>query len=371
MLVGGPLYVWCAAPPSPSPPSSCTALRAKVHPPYPYPWSTAPLSAASLGAPGCEKSEPCAPRTPPCGWRLCVCHNHPVAAGLPRVQLLFYQLSDCLGCGDMSSSLQDHCLEDDGPLRFPLSAPHPTQHSLQCLHEVSPNLPAWRVIAPWWHDHKVASPRLSRCVVTDSALKMCVRFGVDPVSVDLPETDFLQGWGVPWLVPLLPFPICGFWCLVNPSPLLRSSVFRSWKGYGYVSSRSVLFPLFFCSCLSLPSLRAPVSPLSLLRPRLLSRCSLWHPLLVPSGLGRNVGTLPQTLAGHTGASVFAALASCGLTPRRGLTFAAGVDGWTVRSCWCHGMSRRCRPLLLHPPYPLDLNWLARWTSLFIFAFDYL
>ena len=32
---------------------------------------------------------------------------------------------------------------------------------------------------------------------------------MDPVSVDLPETDFLQGWGVPWLVPLSPSPSAG------------------------------------------------------------------------------------------------------------------------------------------------------------------
>ena len=120
----------------------------------------------------------------------------------------------------MSGLLQDHRLEDDEPLRVSLSVLHPLQLSPQCLHEVSPNLPTRRVISPRWRDLAVTPPRLSRRVVTNSAVEVYARVGVDPFSKDLPETEVLRDWGVPWLVPLLPFPIRGFWRLVAPSPLL-------------------------------------------------------------------------------------------------------------------------------------------------------
>ena len=79
-----------------------------------------------------------------------------------------------------------------------------------------------------------------------------------------------------------------------------------------VLARSVTFPFSFYVRLSLPSLCVPAPPLSLPRLRILYMCALRRPLLVPSGLGRNVGTLPQTLAGHAGKIGLAALASRGL-----------------------------------------------------------
>ena len=111
--------------------------------------------------------------------------------------------------------LQDHCLEDDEPLQVPPSVPHPEQLSPQRLNESSPDFPAWHVIAPRWHDRKVTPPRLPHLVVADAAVEVCARVGVDPVSVDLSETDVLRGRGVTRPVPLFPFPIRRFCCLAD------------------------------------------------------------------------------------------------------------------------------------------------------------
>ena len=127
-----------------------------------------------------------------------------MASGLPSVQSILYPSLDCLGCGDMSGSLKDHRLEDDGLLRVPLYVMHPLQLSHQSLHKASPDLPAWRVIAPRWHDHEVTPPPLPRLVVPDSAVEVCARVGVNPVSVDLPKTEFLRGRCVSWHVNPLP-----------------------------------------------------------------------------------------------------------------------------------------------------------------------
>ena len=266
LLVCGPLGAWCAAPPSPSPPSLYTSLCAVVRPPSPYLQSTALPSASSLGAPGCEKSDPGAPQTPSCGRRLvtvrtsagCVLHEHPVMAGLTSGQPLSYPPSDGMGCGDMSGSFQDHNLEDDEPLRVPLSVLDPSQLSPQCLHEASPNLPAWRVIVPRWRDHEVMPPRLPCRVIANSASEVCARVDVDPVSIDLPETEVIRGQCLPWLVPLIPFPISRFRRLAALFPSLRAAGRRSWRGgrFVYHSAESIMMILIsaYLESLSTPSL---------------------------------------------------------------------------------------------------------------------
>ena len=176
---------------------------------------------------------------------------------------------------------------------------------------------------------------------------------MDPVSVDLLDTEFLWGRSVPWLVPLLPFPILRFRRLAAPFPLLRTAGCCSWRGCGFVSSRSVLFPLSFRTHPGIPSLCAPAPLLSFPCPCLLCLSSLRRLLIVPLDLGRDVSALPQTLTGHAGASGLAALALRGLARQRGPTFAAGVDGRTIRSFWCSGVSRRHCLLLLHPLFLLD------------------
>ena len=60
-----------------------------------------------------------------------------------------------------------------------------------------------------------------------------------------------------------------------------------------VLAQSVTFPFSFYVRPSLPSLCVPAPPLSLTRLRILYMCSLRRPLLVPSGMGRNVDTLPR------------------------------------------------------------------------------
>ena len=150
--------------------------------------------------------------------------------------------------------------------------------------------------------------------------------------------------------PPSPFPIRWFHCIAVPFPLLRSVGRCFLRGCRFVSARSIFLPLPLHTCPGLPSLRAPAPPLSFPRPRLICASSLHHPLLVPPGLGRNVGTLP-----NAGASSLASLASHGLARRCGSALAAVVDVRTSLSCWCCGVILRRRPLLLQPLFPLDID----------------
>ena len=222
-------------------------------------------------------------------------------------------------------------MEDNETLRVPLYVPYPAQLSPQCLHEESPNLPAWGAIAPQWHEPEVTPPHLPRRIFDNAAVEVCARVGVDPVSVDLPYTEVLLGWSVPWLIPLLPFPIRRFCRLAATFLSLRANGCCLRRGCRFVSARSVLFSLSFRTRPGLPYLYAPAPTLSFPRPRLFCVSYLSRPLLFLSGLGHDVGTLTQTLAGHADASGLAALASHGLACRCGPAFSAGVDGRTIRS----------------------------------------
>ena len=148
-----------------------------------------------------------------------------------------------------------------------------------------------------------------------------------------------------------PLPIRGFRCLVAPSPLfpLRWSPLVEGVRVCLRPFCSLSPILLYTSNSSL--LCAPKPTISLTRTCLLYVSYLRHPLLVPSGLGQNVGTLPQTSAGHAGVSGLEALASHRNARRSRPTFTAGVDGRTSRSCWCSSVSRQRRPLLLHHPPP--------------------
>ena len=68
-------------------------------------------------------------------------------------QYLLYTLTDGLGCGDMTGSLQDHCLKDDEQLGVPQSVPHPLELRPHHPDKPAPESPTRRVIAPRWHDH--------------------------------------------------------------------------------------------------------------------------------------------------------------------------------------------------------------------------
>ena len=76
-----------------------------------------------------------------------------------------------------------------------------------------------------------------------------------------------------------------------------------------VSTRSVPFTITSCTRLSLPPLHAPAPPHSLSCTHASYVCSQRYLMLAPSGLGRDVGTLSQTLTGHAGAIGLAVLAS--------------------------------------------------------------
>ena len=117
-----------------------------------------------------------------------VLHYHGMLTLRPGVQPLSNAPTDGLGCSDMSGLLHDHRLKDDKPLRFPQSVPHPLELHPQRPNEPAPNSPTWRVIAPRWHGRKVTPPLLPRRVVTDASVQMCAWIGMNPVSIDLPET---------------------------------------------------------------------------------------------------------------------------------------------------------------------------------------
>ena len=192
---------------------------------------------------------------------------------------------------------------------------------------------------------------------------------MNPFYVDLPEVVFLQVQGVAWNTPLFPSLSAGSSVWSRTPPSLRSAGLRSRRGSELVSAHSVPFPLSSCARPSLPPLCAPVPPLSFPCPRLPYVSSLHYPLLVLLGLGRDVGTLPQTLAGHAGAIVFAAFSSRGLARLHGPAFATGVDRQKSQSFRCHGVSRWSRLLIFHPFPPLNIDWSARWTVLTMFVFD--
>ena len=109
-------------------------------------------------------------------------------AGPPGIQPLLDPAPDRMRCSDLAVLLQDHCLEYDEPLRFPLPVPHPLHLGAEHPDKPAANLPTRRAIAPRWHDRKVTPPHLPRRVVSNSAVEMRARVPVNPVPVDLLET---------------------------------------------------------------------------------------------------------------------------------------------------------------------------------------
>ena len=99
-------------------------------------------------------------------------NQHRMLAFPPGVQPFFYATSGCLGCGDMTGSLQDHLLEDDEPIRAPPSVRHPVHLLPQRHDKPSTDFPTRRIIAPRWHDREVTPPCLPRRVVADISVEM-------------------------------------------------------------------------------------------------------------------------------------------------------------------------------------------------------
>ena len=95
-----------------------------------------------------------------------------------------------------------------------------------------------------------------------------------------------------------------------------------------VAERS--FPVSLCEFPCLPPLWSPTPPSSLTCLLLLYLLSLVCLLLALSGIGRDVGALPQTLVCHAGAVGLAELASCRLACRRWPALAAGIDSRAIR-----------------------------------------
>ena len=133
--------------------------------------------------------------------------KHPTSYGLPGVEPLIDQPPYCVGCGDMSGSLQYHHLEYDEPLRVPPSVPHPTHLVSQSPYKAAPYLTSWHIIEAGGHDREVMPPPLPHTIVRDAPVEVITSIGVYLVPVYLLDSEVLQGRGVTQQIYLLPFPV--------------------------------------------------------------------------------------------------------------------------------------------------------------------
>ena len=150
-------------------------------------------------------------------------YQHPVTPCLTGVKPLLNPLSYCLGCGEMTGLLQNNSLKDYQPLQVPQSVPHPAQLFHQGHHKASPDLPNWIIVAPGGHDRKVTPPPLTSLIVPYAAMKFSARVRVNPVSVDLFESEVLWGQGVARNIIPIPLPVLLIQKLFYPASLLRPS----------------------------------------------------------------------------------------------------------------------------------------------------
>ena len=104
-------------------------------------------------------------------------------------------------------------------IQVPQSLPHPPQLFPKHPDKMPAYFPARHVIAPQWHDRKFRPPRLPQRVISDAAIQVGARVGMNPVSVDLPELKVLRSQGVPRIVPLCPSPLCPCRCRAALSSL--------------------------------------------------------------------------------------------------------------------------------------------------------
>ena len=190
-----------------------------------------------------------------------------------------------------------------------------------------------------------------------------------PVSIDLLDTKVHRGWGVPRLVPLLTSPLHQYRRRAALSLLRNAASCHSSWGCRCVTARSIILCLDLRSRPWLLCPRPPAPPLSLPRSRLPCDCPPLCPMLVPSSMGCDIGTLSQTSAGQAGASGLAELTSRVLAFQYGPAFTAGVDGRTSRLFWCRGVSHRRCPFLLQLFFTLDLDQSASCSNLVISVFD--
>ena len=140
---------------------------------------------------------------------------------LPGVNPLLNPLSDCVGCGDMMGLLQDHRLKENEPLRVPQSVPHPTQLLHQVHHKASPNITTWHVVPPEGNDRKVTLLPHSSLIITNASMKVSAKVGVNPVPIDLLESEVFRGEGVAQQIFPPPLPVLLIQRFVAPTPLLH------------------------------------------------------------------------------------------------------------------------------------------------------
>ena len=236
-------------------------------------------------------------------------HQHPVLACFPGVEPLLDTPPDCVVCGYISVSLQDHFLKENEPLRVPPSFPYPTQLFNQSLDKATPYLPTWSVLEPEGHD---LVPHRPWCLCGGE--RRCWRA---PSTRGYPEVGGPPGSGCsPSDIP--PPPTCSLVAAVGSSLPVSLPYWFLFREGGDMSSP--------CACPCLPPLCLYAPHSSLPRPLLLLWLCLTCLLLAMSSLRRNVGALTQTSEWHAGAIDLAALASRGLTRQRRPEFIASVNG---------------------------------------------
>ena len=72
---------------------------------------------------------------------------------------------------------------------------------------MSPYLPTWRVVALVGHDREVTPPSLPSLIVRDSSMEVSAGVGVQPVPIDLLESEVLRGQSVAQEISILPLPV--------------------------------------------------------------------------------------------------------------------------------------------------------------------
>ena len=156
----------------------------------------------------------------------CIFYYNTVPPCLPCIQPLLNPPPYCMGCGDMTGSLQYHLLKDNGPIKVPPSELHPNQLLVQGSNKASPNLPTQRSIVVGWNYCEVAPPPLSCPVVHDNSIEAIDIIVMNPLAIGFLELEVFLGWGVARQTPLLPLP---FQCLpqrvLTDPPLCLVGVF--------------------------------------------------------------------------------------------------------------------------------------------------
>ena len=161
---------------------------------------------------------------PPAGGEIliasarCILHQHCVLPRFPGVYYLADPSSDLTGIGDVSGTLEGHCLEDDEPLRFPAVLKDSPEFYGQRLDEAAPDSLARCVIPQCGHHCQVSPSGLPHLVSLEPPTEVCYIVGLHPVPIYLLDPLLLCCGHIPRQIPCRSLPVL---CLVFRLPRRR------------------------------------------------------------------------------------------------------------------------------------------------------